>query len=267
FADGRLKKIEASGGLAQTLCETTGIAGGSWSRDGVILFARRGPGRILRVSATGGEITSVAGRDPARLETNLLYPVFLPDGHHFLYTVGSGQKEIRGVYLGSLDGTVKQRLLGDATCARYVAAADASAGDGAGWLIFGRDDALLAQPFDARRLQLTGEPFPISEHVGHDPKNADYVNFSVSDNGVLVFDPTVDRQRRRYLWVDRGGKPAGSLDVVGSSGGPWLSPDEKRFVADRVDPQTSTPDLWLCDVTGGNAARFTFDPAIDFSPV
>jgi len=265
FADGRLKKIEASGGLAQTLCDAPNVVGGTWSRDGVILFARGGPGAIERIAATGGESVRIAVPDRARLETNLLYPVFLPDGRHFLYCIRSGQKDIRGVYLGSLDGGVKQRLLGDATSARYVAAP--RAGDDAGWVLFGRDDALFCQPFDAQRLQFTGEPFPISEHVGHDPKNTDYVNFSVSDNGVLVFDPSVNRQRRQYVWVDRGGKPAGSLDVVGSASGPWLSPDDKRFVADRIDPQTNTPDLWLYDVIGKNVARFTFDPANDISPV
>jgi serine/threonine protein kinase/Tol biopolymer transport system component len=267
FADGRLKKIEVSGGLAQTLSEIPNFLGATWNRDGVILFSRGGAGAIFRISATGGEAVQVAIPDRARLETNLLYPVFLPDGRHFLYTIRSGQKDIRGVYVGSLDGGVKQRLLGDATSSRYVPAPDASAGDYAGWLLFGRDDALFCQPFDSRRLQLTGEPFSISEHVGHDPKNTDYVNFSVSENGVLVFDPSANRQRRQYLWVDRGGKPAGSLDAVGSVGGPWLSPDEKRFVADRVDPQTNTIDLWLCDVTGKNAVRFTFDAGNDSSPV
>ena len=266
FADGRVKKIEVSGGLAQTLCDTPNFLGATWNSDGVILFARGGAGAISRILATGGEAVQLIVPDRARLETNLVYPVFLPDGRHFLYAIRSGQKEIRGVYVGSLDGGVKQRLLSDVTSARYVTAADAST-DYGGWLLFGRDDALFCQPFDARRLQLTGEPFSISEHVGHDPKNTDYANFSVSENGVLVFDQSVNRQRRQYLWVDRGGKPAGSLDAVGSVGGPWLSPDEKRFVADRVDPQTNTIDLWLCDVTGKNVVRFTFDPGNDSSPV
>lgn len=84
---------------------------------------------------------------------------------------------------------------------------------------------------------------------------------------MLVYDPSPDRQRRRYLWVDREGKPASPLDIVGGVGHPWLSPDGKRFVADRIDPQTSTTDLYLCDVTGGNAGRFTFDPASDHAPV
>src|SRR5215471_16968929 len=113
FADSRLKKIEVSGGLAQTLSETPNFLGATWNRDGVILFGRGGAGAISRISATGGEAVQVAVPDRARLETNLLYPVFLPDGRHFLYTIRSGQKEIRGVYVGSLDGGVKQRLLGD----------------------------------------------------------------------------------------------------------------------------------------------------------
>jgi len=266
FADGRLKKVESSGGLPQTLYEATANFGSTWSRDGVILFARGGAGALLRISATGGEVIQVAVSDRSRLETNLLYPVFLPDGQHFLYTIRSGQKDTRGIYVGSLDGGVKQRLLGDATSVRYVPA-PGTAGEYAGWLLFGRDDGLFCQHFDAQHLRLSGEAFPISEHVGHDPINPEHANFSVSENGVLVFDPSVNRQRRQYVWVDRSGKPAGSLDVVGSFGSPWLSADEKRFVADRVDTQNNTPDLWVCDVTGRNAVRFTFDPANDSSPV
>jgi hypothetical protein len=192
----------------------------------------------------------------------------LPDGRHFLYSIRSGQKETRGVYIGSLDGAVKQRLLGDVTSARYTTATrDSSAAGGDGLLLFGRDGALMAQPFDARRLQFYREPFRISEQVGSDLIYAGYFIFSASANGVLVFDPSVNRQRRRYVWVDRGGSQTGSLDVVGSTGQPWLSPDEKHFLADRTDPQTGTFDLWVCDVGNGSAARFTFDPGSDLAPV
>jgi serine/threonine protein kinase/Tol biopolymer transport system component len=266
FADGRLKKIEASSGLAQTLCEASNGLGGTWSHDGVILFARTGAG-LSRISATGGEVTEVTTPDRTRQENYHWAPAFLPDGRHFLYCIRSGQKETRGVYLGSLEGAVKQRLLGDVTSARYTAATPESpAAGGDGWLLFGRDGALMAQPFDARRLQFSGEPFRISEHVGSDLIYAGYFIFSASANGVLVFDPSVNRQRRRYLWMDRGGQ-TGSLDVVGSTAQPWLSPDEKHFLADRTDPQTGTFDLWLCDVGDGSAARFTFDPASDLAPV
>lgn len=266
FADGRLKKIEASSGLAQTLCEVPSGLGGTWSGDGVILFARIGVG-LSRISATGGEVAEVTTADRTRQENYHWAPAFLPDGRHFLYSIRSGNKETRGVYLGSLEGAVKQRLLGDITSARYVAAtADSHLAGGDGWLLFGRDGALMAQPFDARRLKFSGEPFRISEQIGSDLIYAGCFIFSASANGVLVFDPSVNRQRRRYLWMDRGGQ-TGSLDVVGSSNQPGLSPDEKHFLADRTDPQTGTFDLWLCDVGDGRSTRFTFDPASDLAPV
>ena len=268
FADARLKKIEASGGPAQTLCETQTPQGygGKWNRDGVILFSRGGPGGLFRIPSTGGEPVQVSKPDLAKLEGAYIFPVFLPDGRHFLYNVRGGHKEIRGVYIGSLDGTFKQRIIGENTSVRYVPATPSGSDGTDGWLLYRRDDALLAQPFDARSLQLSGIPFPISERVGHDPINTDFVSFSVSDSGVLISDPNFNRQRQ-YRWVDRAGKPASSLNVIGSVGSAWLSPDQKRFVADRIDYQNNSPDLWLSDVTGGNDVRFTFVPAVDQCPV
>src|SRR5207244_1171925 len=109
--------------------------------------------------------------------------------------------------------------------------------------------------------------FPVAERVGSDPLYPARLNVSVSDSGVLVFDPSVNRQNSQILWVDCGGKQIGSLGVWAGGSGPRLSPDEKRVAADREDPQTSNTDLWLSDVTGGNAARFTFDPALDQYPL
>ena len=272
FANGRLKKIEATGGPVQTLCEAPISLGGAWSRDGVILFGQ-GPLGLSRISATGGEITQVTTCDRSRQEFAHLYPAFLPDGRHFLYSMTSELKETRGIYLGSLDGTVKRRLLEDGPVIKYMAAApgDTASGVGhdahAGWLVFGRDGALLAQSFDARQMELTGEPFSLSDKVGSDLLFTNYFTYSVSDNGVLVFDPSLKRQRRQYLWVDRRGQRINAMDVAAGVFQPWLSPDEKRFIVDRIDPQSGAYDLWLYDVSGSNAARFTFDPQHDFNPV
>ena len=114
FAGTKLKKIEVSGGLPATLCDTRIGTGGTWSREGVILFTYLGGGGVFRVSATGGEVRPVTTPDLARQESDYSDPCFLPDGRHFLYYIFSGRKEARGIYLGSLDGAVKQRLLGDA---------------------------------------------------------------------------------------------------------------------------------------------------------
>src|SRR5262245_32648655 len=114
FADGRLKKIEVTGGLVQPLCEAPYPLGGAWSRDEVILFGGE-PGGLSRISATGGEVTQVTTRDRSRQEITHRTPTFLPDDRHFLYGIVSGQKETRGVYLGSLDGTLKRWMLDDVT--------------------------------------------------------------------------------------------------------------------------------------------------------
>src|SRR5262245_25395480 len=266
FADGRLKKIGVTGGPVQTLCDVEVPLGGAWSRAGVILFGRAGYG-LFRISETGGEVTLVTTPDRTRQENNFHYPTFLPDGRHFLYSIQSRQKETRGVYLGSLDGNLKRRLLDDFTVIKYTAAVPGETASGAGWLVFGRDDALLARPFDTSRLDFTGELFSLSDKVGRDIVASYNSTFSLSDNGVLVFDPSLSRQRRQYLWKDRRGQQISSSEAPAGNGQPWLSPDEKRFIADLIDPQFRTAELWLYGVSGGAAARFTFDPAGDFSPV
>jgi serine/threonine protein kinase/Tol biopolymer transport system component len=265
FVDGWLKKIDVTSGTVQSLCETpANPAGGAWNRAGVILIGQN-PAGLLRVSATSGEVTPVTTLDRSRQEGNHVAPAFLPDGRHFLYVIQSGRKETRGIYLGSLDGTLKRQLLDDVVGVKYVAAAPGDTSNSAGWVLFGRDGALLARPFDTGRLDFTGEPTSLSDKHGRDFVVAPPP--SISDNGVLVFDPNLkQRQHRQYRWVDRRGQTINTLDVAPGGYPPWLSHDEKHFIADRVDPLTYF-DLWLYDVSGGDAKRFTSDPAQDTSPV
>lgn len=265
FAGGALKKIEATGGPVQTLCQADVPLGGAWSRDGVILFAQM-PLGLMRVAATGGAVTQVTNIDRSRQEFSQWYPTFLPDGRHFLFSISSEVKETRGIYIGSLDSNTKRRLLDEGSIVKYVPQVPGAVDSGAGWLVYGRDRGLLAQPFDARRLELTGEPVTVSDKVGSDAISFLSYNFSVSDSGVLVFDPSLN-QRRQYRWVDRGGQRIKSLEITPGIFQLWLSPDEKRFVADRPDANAGTYDLWLYDASGVNAARFTFDPQHDISPV
>jgi eukaryotic-like serine/threonine-protein kinase len=266
FADGWLKKIEVTAGLVQPLCVASLPLGGAWSRDGVILFGAGGG--LWRISATGGETTRVTTLDRSRDENVHRTPTFLPDGHYFLYSIVSGQKETIGVYLGSLDDkTFKRQLLNHITVIKYVSAVPGDSVGGAGWLVFGQDNALLARPFDTRRLDFTGEPVKLSEKVGSDFYPTNYFTFSVSDNGVLVFDPSLNRERRQYRWVNRRGQLINALDTPAGSFTHSLSYDEKRFIADRSDPKIGTYDLWLYEASEGNGQLFTLDPASDISPV
>src|SRR5262249_29968148 len=147
FADGRLKKIDVTGGPVQTLREVGLALGAAWSHDGVILYGVAGFG-LFRIAATGGEVAQVTTYDRSRQESSHHHPTFLPDGRHFLYTIQSGQKETRGVYIGSLeDNNLKRRLLDDYTVVKYMAAVPDATVGGDGWLVFGRDGALVARRF------------------------------------------------------------------------------------------------------------------------
>jgi serine/threonine protein kinase/Tol biopolymer transport system component len=253
FAKGKLKKIDASGAPLQTLCDVPASRGGTWNRNGVIVFAPGVPGPLYRVSAAGGEPSPMTALDQSRFETSHRWPYFLPDGRHFLYLVRSNQA---GVYVGSLDSKTTKRLLPTAMNVAYAPP---------GFLLFMRNETLMAQPFDADELELSGEPFAVAEGVAYNPGLGRGV-FSVSENGVLAYR-SGGAQINQPLWFDRGGKQIGSLGAAGLYFTVGLSPDERRAAVDRSDPQTGTNDIWLFDLSLGIPSRLTTDPANDSNPL
>jgi Tol biopolymer transport system component len=256
FAEGKLKKIELSGGSPQTLCDVPMGWGGTWNRDGVILFTANFYGTLYRVSAAGGEPSAVTTLDSSRQENAHLMPQFLPDGRHFLYLARSAQKQHTAIYVGSLDSKDTQRLVGTEFNAAYAPPR---------YLIFVREGMLMAQPFDAKALQLGGEPFPVTQHVTQD---GSYAPFSASENGVLVYWGGVQIKNTQLVWLDRGGKQLGSIGPPGYYLMPRLSPDETRVAVQHLDPQTGRGDIWLLDLSrGGTSSRFTFDPSDDAQPI
>jgi Tol biopolymer transport system component len=264
FAGVKLKKIEVTGGPVQTVCETTGArSGGTWNRDGVIVFGTSAFG-LHQASATGSSARLIMPQTP---QEAYISPYFLPNGYHFLEYIRSVRKETRGIYVASLDGTVKQRLLGVDSSAVY--APSLSGDKQVGYLLFLREGALLAQSFDTRQMKLISEPFSIAEQVRRDPDVMYEARgtFSVSDNGVLVYDSSVNRSSKQLVWVDRQGKQIRSLGAVGAYTQPSFSPDEKRVVVDRFDDQTGSYHLRLYNLEGGGSSQFTFSQALDQFPV
>jgi serine/threonine protein kinase len=249
FAEGKLKKVEATGGSVQTLCNAAVPRGGTWNGDGLILFAPTPNEPIFQVSAAGGTPTSLTKLDPSRQEASHRWPYFLPDGRHFLYAISGGPKS-QGIYVRSLDGKENRRLLDIPNSVVAYAAP--------GFLLFRRESTLMAQAFDADKLQLSGEPFPIAEQVGYDVTSFQTF-FSVSQTGVLVYSGGSFGNTQLTL-VDRNGKEIALLGGPGNFIRPWLSPDGKRVVVDGVDAHGNR-DLWLIDLATGQPTRFTFDPS------
>jgi Tol biopolymer transport system component len=254
FTQDKLKKIEVFGGPAQTLSDVVEGRGGTWNRNGEIVFAPNYLDALYRISTAGGEATPVTTLDRSHQENSHRWPYFLPDGRHFLYFVRSAQRDQQGLYVGSLDSKDKKRLLSAAGSTAYVAP---------GYLLFVRDGMLVAQPFDAGRLQITGEPFSVAQRVGYDSNMLS--NFSVSDTDVLTYRR--GDMNTQLIWVDRGGKQLGSIAAPPDYERPQLSPDEKRLAGARLDPETGAGDIWLLELSRGTLSRFTFDPWYDYLPV
>lgn len=261
-AENKLKKVDLAGGPPQTLCTTQGNVrgelGGTWNRDGIILFTRGR--RIYRVSAAGGEPTPVFGTDQANQAGNDRLPSFLPDGRHFLYLRTGQPEETSEVYLASLDGKEPTRLLAADSQAVYAASAG-----GNGYLLFAREGALLGQPFDVGSLKPTGEPFVFADQVAVTPSGRGY--FSVSDNGILVYDPTGASDNQQLIWVDRAGKLLEPVGAPGFFAWPVLSPDGKRVAVARRDPQSKTYNIYVTDLARGVSSRITVGPANNSFPI
>jgi Tol biopolymer transport system component len=259
FTDGKLKKIDSSGGPPQTLCEASGGRGGSWSPEGVILFGNVGT-PLQRVAAEGGEAKAIVGNGPIARAGSPRWPTFLPDGRHFLYADRGDKPEEAGIFVAALDTNDRKRLLRD-----YSAAAYTESASGAGYLLFSRGGTLMAQLFDASKLSLSGGPFPVAEHVTASVTSG-FAPFWLSRKGTLVLGTGNAPLDRKLTWFDRTGKRLGSVGETGSYIQIDLSPDEKQAVVDRY-AQAGTSDLWLIDLTRNVPTRFTFGPMSAVGPV
>jgi Tol biopolymer transport system component len=247
FADKKLKKMDLVGGPAVSICDT-GLLPlvGSWSRNGVIVF--NSDGVLSRVSAAGGRATELVVADPASSEIRPVFPWFLPDGHHFLYTVVSPQPEKAGIYVGDLDSKTPRKIVNTLSNAAYAPP---------GYLVFRREQTLMAQPFDAATVQTIGDAFPIAQQIDYDPPRLNFGRFSLSGNGVLAYISGNVREQQ-LTWFDRSGNTIGTLGDPGGIGLQEISPDGSKVAVPRFDAKTSKWDIWLYNLTGGGGAPYRF---------
>jgi serine/threonine protein kinase len=253
FAGGKLQKIAATGGPPQAICDSAAGSAGTWGRDGTILFSEFG-GRegIFRVSAAGGSPAPVIPLD--RAHGAQAWPVFLPDGKHFLIVSGAfgSEKEIR---VGSLGSRQTRPILNADSRVAYCPP---------GYLLFARDGSLLAQPFDARALRATGDPIPISDSVWMF-RSTGNAAFAVSGKGDVAY---LSGQRLSPLkWRERTGRETGVAAAPGAFGRPRLSPDGSRIAVQVADPRHGTRDIWIYDAERGLAQRLTEDPLDAVAPI
>jgi serine/threonine protein kinase len=249
FADGKLKTIEASGSGASAvvLADAPADAGGSWNRDGTILFVPDYRKGLYQVAASGGAPVIVIAEDASKYSV-YAWPRFLPDGKHFLYAAGATDPALAGTYFASLDGKENRLLLRGGDRATYAS----------GFLLYLRNSTLMAQTFDPERGELKGDAHSVVQRVLETFGSG---VFDASENGVLIYQQSIGRVGgRRMRWLDRGGK---ELDFIGEAGAYCdvrLSPDGRKLAFNAGDPNS---EVWVNDLVRGVRMRLTIDPDTD----
>lgn len=256
FVPGKLKRINAAGGPPQAICDASNGRGGSWSKEGVIVFTPAAAQALWRVSAQGGVPEQASKLDAAQEQNSHRWPWFLPDGKHFLFWARSSRgAQEHSLFLGEL-GSLNAKLLRKSESTAIYAS---------GHLLFMRDQALMAQAFDARRMEISGEPVPIAEHVVINGATARPV-FSASDTGTLIYQSGEAAGGWNLLWFDRKGKQIDSIPQQDRYFDPTLSADGTRLAV-TIYGTEGVGNIWIIDLTRRTKIRLTFGASLTVSPV
>jgi Tol biopolymer transport system component len=248
FTPGLLKRVDVAGGAPVSITPAAAARGGTWGRDGTIVFTPDTQSSLYRVRATGGEPVEVTKLEVVKHTTHR-WPWFLPDGKHFLYLAANHQSPLggeNGIQLGSIDGDPPKFLMQATSNAIYAQ----------GYLLFTREQTLMAQPMSESGT-LEGEPTPIANNALNDGgiwRGA----LSASDSGLLVYHTGRAAAHSSLRWIDRSGK---ELEVVGEPASYWdveLSPNGQKVAISMGDPQR---EIWILDLPRKTRTRFPVEQA------
>ncbi|MEP6534963.1 MAG: winged helix-turn-helix domain-containing protein [Bryobacteraceae bacterium] len=259
LAQGKLKTVNVAGGPVKIVSDAPNGRGGAWSQSGVILFAPVAGGPLHTVPATGGVSTPVTSVDAARNENSHRWPVFLPDGRKFIYFAQSASRENLWLKLGELGRSDSRPLIRSDSNAVYV-----QKSPDAGVLLYVTNRALVAQPFNARRGEFTGETRVIAKSVRYDAASK-FACFTAS-SGILAYR-TQEEQPASLRWFSRQGGMLSQVAEGQGFRGVFLSRDGSVLAWSRMDPEAGTGDIWTFDLNRGAANRVTRNPAWESMPV
>jgi len=255
FAKGKLMKIAIAGGAPQALANVQAARGGSWGSRGVIVYAPDSGSFLWRVNADGSGAAALNDHHFTKDDQSHRWPLFLPDGNHFLFWAGnfgnSQDDRFSGIYVSSLDG--KEMKL--------VQLCHSSFGTSASHLFYADDERHLVNvSFDSDKAVVSGTSTQIANAVGFQPSTY-WVALTVSPNGTLIYNTSTGATLSVLTWMDRAGRELGRVGEPAVQCNPTLSPDGSRVAVDVSDQKANNVDLWLEHVNAASSSRFTFDPA------
>ena len=254
FANGKLQKIPVTGGTPQVLAGVLAARGGSWGSRDVILYAPDAGSPIWRVNADGSGAAQVTTLSDKQDNTHR-WPVFLPDGDHFLFMDGNfgnlKDDTFSGIYISSLSRKDK----------KLVVLCRSGFGYSSGHLFYADEQQKLVRvAFDPSKGTVSGSASVVANTLGFQPSTF-WAAVTVANNGTLVYNSSAGAAASVLTWMDRSGKELGKVGGPAIQCNPSLSPDGSRVAVDISDPKEVNVDIWLESTTGPGNTRFTFDPA------
>src|SRR5437763_7406566 len=254
FANGKLQKIPVTGGTPQVLAGVLAARGGNWGSRDVILYAPDAGSPIWRVNADGSGAAQVTTLSDKQDNTHR-WPVFLPDGDHFLFMDGNfgnlKDDTFSGIYISSLSRKDK----------KLVVLCRSGFGYSSGHLFYADEQQKLVKvAFDPSKGTVSGSASVVANTLGFQPSTF-WAAVTVASNGTLVYNSSAGAAASVLTWMDRSGKELGKVGGPAIQCNPSLSPDGSRVAVDISDPKEVNVDIWLESTTGPGNTRFTFDPA------
>jgi Tol biopolymer transport system component len=256
--------VPARGGPVQRLAPAQDARGGTWSPSGTIVYAPFQSGPLRTIDAAGGEPRIASALPVTELNGTDRFPQFLPDGERFLYlsrprSYGRDRSEA-GLEIGRL-GRIEpeRRVLDGPTNAVWSA----------GHLLYVRDRALVAQPFDLRRLELVGAPSVLVDDLLFNDRFS-YGVFSTAGADLLAVLTGHQSDLSRLVWRDRAGLRLGELGRpanLSGQGGLALSADGRWAAVSQVTSSGPDADLWLYDLERGGETQLTRPDTDESDPV
>src|SRR5579864_7316788 len=255
FANGKLQKVAVAGGTPQVLANVQAARGGSWGSRNVIIYEPDAGSPLWEVNADGSGIAAVTSHIFTEQDQTHRWPIFLPDGNHFLFFVGNfGNAKgdpYSGIYVSSLDGKAR----------RLLTLGHSSFSLDSGHLFYADNERhLVSVAFDPAKATLLGNPVVIANTVGFQPSTY-WTAVTSAQNGTLIYNTSAGAALSVLTWMDRSGKELGRIGEPAVMCNPSLSPDEGRVAVDVSDVKANNVDVWIESTKGAGNSRFTFDPA------
>lgn len=267
FARNTLKRVDLDGVGSRNIATAANGRGGTWSRDGVIIYSPKLSSQLWKVPATGGDPAPATVLDYARRDARHDFPQFLPDGKHFLFFAHSADPKRTGPQIGTIDDPRQIRPLTELQGNPFQAVFAGTGDSRRSYLLYVRQNSVVAQRFNAHELRLEGESQPIISRESFSVASSPgFLNLTVSDTGTLL-DGGTQRQQNQLVWRTRNGRSLGPVGELGDYATPSISPDASRIAVTNVDPISGDYAIWVQDVKRQIRSRFTFEKGLNYYPI